>query len=89
MAKQHEVPMSAKAFATTLRNLHYAEQRFDSRSLPLFRLFQLLPVVIDTLEELAGQGTLDERKWAAALLAEFGGPAGFEKVGHLMNDFMM
>ena len=50
MAKQHEVPMSAKAFATTLRNLHYAEQRFDSRSLPLFRLFQLLPVVIGTLE---------------------------------------
>ena len=86
MLKQCEVPVSAQAFATILRNLHYAEQRFDSRSLPLFRLFSLLPVVISVLEELAASGTLEERKWAVKLLKEFGGPEGFEKACHVIKD---
>jgi hypothetical protein len=37
---------SLDVFSRTLRNLSYAEQRFDSRSQPLFVIFSMLPVAV-------------------------------------------
>ena len=65
--------MNGPGFAKLILNLAYADHRYDSRSRPLFRFFRLLPVVIDTLEELskAGEKEFDD------FLATWGGDKGF------------
>ena len=70
-------------FARSLKNFSYAEQRFDSRKRPLFRLFTLLGVAIDCLEEIASAGSgygKDDRAFAASLLEDFGGDTGYCRV---------
>ncbi|CAE7209725.1 unnamed protein product [Symbiodinium sp. CCMP2456] len=67
-------------FGHTIRNLSYSEVRFDSRSRPLFRLFRLLPVAIDTLRFLVEGGNDEERAFATELLALFSGDEGFVRV---------
>ena len=71
---------SAVAFAGVVRNLAYAEQRFDSRSRPLLIFFSNFPVAVKTLAELASTGDRDDRAWAKALLLKFSGPAGFSRM---------
>ena len=70
-------------FSRILKSFAYAEHRFDSRKRPLFRLFRLLPLVIDLLEEVSaavGPFGEEDRAWAAALLQEFGGDEGYCRV---------
>lgn len=70
-------------FAKTIRNLAYAEQRYDSRARPLFRLFTLLPVAIDTLQKLTQSSAPSERESvqvAKDLLEQFSGDSGFTTV---------
>lgn len=56
----------ASTFADIIKDLRFADQRFDSRSRPLFRLFQLLPVAIEALAALAGSmGDKDDQLWAS------------------------
>lgn len=71
--------VSGPHFAQCIRNLAYAEHRYDSRSRPLFRLFSLLPVAIDTLQLLAAGGG-NEAALAESLLTKFAGEAGFVRV---------
>lgn len=71
----------APSFAGVLRNLQYSESRFSSRTKPLFRLFRLLPVVIQTLADISSwtaQAEKEEADWAAALLQKWGGDRGYE-----------
>ena len=68
---------SAETFCGILRNFAYSEIRFDSRTRPLYRLFRLLPVVIDSLEALSTSGERSERTWASELLLSWGGDAGY------------
>ena len=54
-------------FCKVIKNLSFADQRFDSRSRPLLRLFELLPVAIETLAALTGEeGDVQDRAWAQA-----------------------
>jgi hypothetical protein len=60
----------ASTFAKLIKDLHFADQRFDSRSRPLFRLFQLLPVAIEALAALAGSmDDKDDQLWASVGVA--------------------
>ena len=77
---QGNVSTDARAFADILVNLSFSEARFDSRSEPLFRLFLLLPVALDTLERLCRVGDTDDVKHAAALLSRFAGLSGYDRV---------
>ena len=66
-------------FARVLRTFQYAEQRFNSRSKPLFRIFRLLPTVIQTLSDITSM-TDDpaDSSWAESLLQRFAGIQGYE-----------
>ncbi|CAK9097842.1 Uncharacterized protein SCF082_LOCUS45895 [Durusdinium trenchii] len=80
-AKQAE--SDAPGFARVLRSFGYREQRFDSRKRPLFRLFKMLMICIELLEDVAtAGGPFDEsdQAWATKLLEDFGGDAGFCRV---------
>jgi len=60
-------PDDGTGFSRVIQNLAFAEQRFDSRARPLFRLFQLLPAAIDALAALTGsEGDIGDRNWATA-----------------------
>jgi hypothetical protein len=73
-AKQKESEaMGGPHFAQLIWNLAHAEHRYDSRSRPLFRLFKLFPVVLDTLEELARNGYTEFDD----LVITWGGDSGF------------
>lgn len=67
--------VDAITFSQTLNNFSQKECRFDSRSEPMFRLFYLLPLVIDLLEKLAASDS-----WARDLVRKFGGPAGYSRL---------
>lgn len=71
-------------FSSLLQDLNYAEQRFNSRSEPLFRLFMLLPVAIDAVRILACKahrdGKVTEELWCNSFLEQFAGDAGYCKV---------
>ena len=88
---QGNVPVEARAFARSLVNLSYSEARFDSRSEPLFRLFQLLPVTLAALERLCEVGDPGDVKHASALLTRFGGPEGYDRTvsAALVGDTML
>ena len=66
-------------FARVLRTFQYAEQRFNSRSKPLYRIFRLLPTVIQTLSDITSM-TDDphDSNWAESLLLRFSGTKGYE-----------
>ena len=76
---QGNVPVEACAFDHMLVNLSHSENRFDSRSEPLFRLFHLLPVTMASLERLCEDGDPDDVKHASTLLARFGGTGGYDR----------
>lgn len=82
--KQKEAPLDTRAFAKVLRSFGYAEQRFNSRSEPMLKLFKLLPIAIDSLVDLGDE-------WAATLLSSFAGAAGYERVvgAALVADVML
>ena len=63
---QGNVPVDARAFANIMVNLSFSEARFDSRSEPLFRLFQLLPVTLAALERLCDVGDPGDVEHASA-----------------------
>ena len=72
-------------FANLLKNLSFADHRFDSRKRPLFRLFKLLPLAISCLETIAADPVAsafdaEDAKWAASLLQDFEGDAGYNRV---------
>ena len=64
---------SASEFANTLRNLQFSEARFDSRVKPLYRVFRLLPVCIDTLAEISSSPDSEDKVWATSLLESWAG----------------
>ena len=57
--------------------MSFAEQRFDSRSAPLFKFFSLFPFAVKTLARLTKDGDNDDRAWATSLLREFAGTTGY------------
>jgi hypothetical protein len=71
-------------FTKILRSFGYAEQRFNSRSEPFFKLFLLLPTAIDALAELGD-------KWSRSILNTLGGAHGYDLVvsAALVADVMM
>ena len=71
--------MRGPEFDQVLRHFQYAEQRFDSRSMPLFKIFKLLPVALDAVEEIARSGDAAEVAWAIQLLDQHAGPEGYEE----------
>ena len=71
--------MAARTFAKVLRSFGYAEHLFNSRSEPMFKLFNLLPVAIDALCELGDA-------WSAELLHKFSGAVGYE---HIVNSAVL
>ena len=60
--------------------MSFAEQRFDSRSAPLFKFFSLFPFAVKTLARLTKDGDNDDRAWATSLLREFAGTTGYDKL---------
>ena len=78
--KQLPAVLQAPAFAEIIRNLSYAEQRFDSRSEPLFRFFSLITMAIEALRELWEAGEYVERVWARDLLTVMGGEEGYDRL---------
>ena len=71
---------TAETFCKILRNFAYSEIRFDSRTRPLYRMFRLLPIVIDCLQELSSADDDRDRRWATELLQSWSGDAGYEKL---------
>ena len=71
---------SAETFCEVMKNFAYSEVRFDSRTRPLYRLFRLLPVVIDALEELTSAGEQADKSWAKDLLLSWSGDAGYVRL---------
>ena len=67
--------MDANAFSKIIKNFSQKECRFDSRTEPMFRLFEMLPLVIQMLQVLA---TTDV--WAKELFRTFGGPSGYDRL---------
>ena len=66
-------------FSRVLRNFQFAEQRFNSRTKPLFRIFRLLPTVIQTLSDITSKSDdPQDANWAEELLQKFSGPQGYE-----------
>ena len=75
--KQRESP---EDYFRVLKDLHYAEHRYDSRSAPMSTFLMKLGPAIEVLQEMA----LDKRKehsadrqWAVSLLKHLTGPKGF------------
>lgn len=79
-AQEESKRTSGPHFSQTIRNLAFAEQRYDSRSRPLFRLFTLLPVAIDVLQKLTKVEKEDAAKCAKEILSLFAGDEGFVRV---------
>ena len=73
-----KVSHSAPAFASVIKNLQFSEARFDSRSRPLFRLFRLMPLVVQCLSDISSdQDDIEDATWASELLEAWGGEKGF------------
>ncbi|CAE7401950.1 unnamed protein product [Symbiodinium sp. CCMP2592] len=72
-----KVSHSAPTFAGVIKNLQYSEARFDSRSRPLFRLFRLLPIVVQCLADISSEQDDEDATWACELLESLGGEKGF------------
>ncbi len=89
---QKDAGVDSRAFGHILKNFAYAEQRFDSRSVPLFKFFQLLPIAIRALVKLnvASRGDADE-EWAADILSKITGPTGYVNLlsSALVADLML
>jgi hypothetical protein len=81
---QRAVPVEARVFSKILRSFGYAEQRFNSRSEPFFKLFLLLPTAVDALAELGDS-------WSRTILNTLGGAHGYDLVvsAALVADVMM
>ncbi|CAE7715604.1 unnamed protein product, partial [Symbiodinium sp. CCMP2592] len=71
-----------KEFSQALRNFSYAKQRFNSLSMPLFKLLSSLKSVYAFLVQLAAEGDRDDRRFAETLLTELSGRSAFQ---HLVN----
>ena len=68
-------------FARFLKSFSFADHRYDSRKKPLYRLFRLLPVCIDVLEEIAshesGFDDSGDQALAIQILKDMGGDEGY------------
>ena len=72
---------SIDVFSQTLRNMSYAEQRFDSRSQPLFVIFSMIPVAVRFfLQNVLIRGDRDDRIWAQDMLMQWGGDIGYDRL---------
>lgn len=72
--------MGADVFSKLIKNFSHKEARCDSRTEPLFRLFHLLPVAIETLRDLASGPDQEDKMYARDLLRKFGGAAGYDRL---------
>jgi len=64
-------------FSKAVRNFSFALQRWDSLSMPLLKIFQLLPAVINFLQTLTSKGDRDDGIWARSILQKLTGPNAF------------
>ena len=71
--------MEAREFANDMAHFSYAEQRFDSRTMPLFRFFKLLPVALEVAQQFASAGGREAEVCKSFLMA-FHGHAGYDAV---------
>jgi hypothetical protein len=69
-----------QVFAKTLRNMSFADHRFNSRSEPLFRVFKLFPEAVAAARMLSETGDIADRAWAENFLTQLAGEEGFDRV---------
>eukprot|EP00439_Symbiodinium_sp_Y106_P066153 s662_g10.t1 len=72
--------LTAFTFSKLLRSFSFADQRFDSRKKPLFKMFKLFVLIIDLLEDVSsvdGAFDKDDQKMAASILSHLGGDQGY------------
>lgn len=75
-----ECSRDAEGFARQVQNFSFALQRMDSLSLPLLKIFYLLPAVYKFLTSLTAQGDLDDQRWAIALLTRLTGTSAYMSI---------
>ncbi|CAE7250176.1 unnamed protein product [Symbiodinium sp. CCMP2592] len=71
---------SGAGFSKLIKSLSFADHRFDSRLKPLFRLFKLLMIVLEMLQDIAsglGPWEADDREKAKSVLYDFSGDLGY------------
>lgn len=71
--------MEAREFANFMAHFSYAEPRFDSRTLPLFRFFKLMPVALEVAQQFAS-GDGKEAVVCKGFLMAFQGHAGYDAI---------
>ena len=80
LCQEAQKDMNIETFANLLNSFSHREARFDSRTEPLFRLFDFLAVGLEVLRRLASAGDDQDRTWARRLLHRLGGPGGYDRL---------
>ena len=75
-----ECSRDTEGFARQVQNFSFALQRMDSLSLPLLKIFHLLPAVYKFLTSLTAQGDSDDQRWAIALLTRLTGTSAYMSI---------
>jgi hypothetical protein len=71
---------SADVFTRAVKNFSFAAQRFDSLSVPLLKIFSLLPVVYKFLRSLTSDGDQEDQAWACNMLSRLTGVGAFHDI---------
>ena len=71
-------PRCVHRFSKIVKNFSFALQRFDSLSVPLFKLLQMLPTILKFLSKLTELGDPDDQKWSIAMLTRLTGEGAYE-----------
>ena len=72
--------VQAGEFARNLRNFAFALQRFDSASLPLFKILKMLPCVFRFLVKVAALDDVDDASWARDKIARVTGNNAYRNI---------
>ena len=67
-------------FVHFLRNLSYQDCRFNSRSEPLYRIYRVLPSIVEAARLLTRHGDPGDVRWAVNVLNNFDGVEGYDRV---------
>ena len=81
--RNHAEREDAMRFGAFLKSFAYAEQRWDSKKKPLFRLFRLWPVLCEALERVCSATSTfqaSDIQFSRALLQEWSGDSGYVKL---------
>lgn len=70
----------AKPFIREINNFSFALQRFDSLSVPLWKVISMLPAVYRFLASLTLEGDAVDQRWATALICRLTGPTAYRSI---------